>query len=143
MSAKDKSEELFANLRLNLENVRHTEGVIGYILRNSKSASVDINDPTKIIDYAMLSGESLETGDMASEIFQLGSINSVVIEGNDLKVLSLVIGDQRVSIFMDRKVDHNKICKELDSTKHSQKRNASSIQSNEENQEQNEVEIPL
>lgn len=143
MNARDKSEELYANLRFNLENIRDKEGVIGYILRNSKSASVDINDSTKIVDYAMLSGESLETGKMASEIFQLGSINSVVIEGNDLKVLSLVIGDQRVSIFMDRKVDHNRICKELDSTKHSQKQNTSSIQSNEENQEQNEVEIPL
>jgi len=143
MSAKDKSEELFANLRLNLESIRGKEGVIGYILRNSKSASVDINDPTKIIDYAMLSAESLETGEIASEIFELGSINSVVIEGNNVKVLSLVVGDQRLSVFMDRKVDHNKIFKELGPTKHNQRRNAIFNQSSEENQEQNEMEALL
>jgi len=141
MSTKGKSEELFTNLRFNLENIRNREGIIGYILRNSKSATVDINDPTKIIDYAMLSGESLDIGDEASEIFQLGSINSVVIEGNDFKILSLVIEDQRLSIFMDRKVDHNKICKELNLTKHSQKPNLSSIQSSEENQEQTGIEV--
>ena len=143
MTAKDKSEELFANLRFNLESIRSEEGVIGYISRNSKSASVDINDPTKIIEYAMLSAESLETGEVASEIFKLGSINSVVTEGNDVKVLSLVIGDQRLSIFMDRKVDHNKISKELDLTKHIQKRNENLDQSNEENQEQNKIEVQL
>jgi len=143
MSAKGNSEELYANMRFNLENIRNKEGIIGYILRNSKSASVDLNDPTKIIDYAMLSAELLETGEVASEIFKLGSINSVVTEGNDVKVLSLVIGDQRLSIFMDRKVDHNKISKELDLTKHIQKRNENLDQSNEENQEQNKIEVQL
>ena len=143
MTAKDKSEELLANTRFNLESIRNKEGVIGYILRNSKSASVDLNDPTKIIDYAMLSAESIETGEIASEIFRLGSINSVVTEGNDVKVLSLVIGDQRLSIFMDKKVNHGKISKELESTKHNQKRNVSLDQGDETGQEQNEVEVSL
>jgi len=121
MSIKDKPEES-ANLYFALENIRSKEGIIGYILRNSKSASVDLNDPDKIIDYAMLSTESLETGEIASEIFELGVISSVVVEGNDVKVLSLVIGDQRLSIFMAKEVDHNRMLKELDLTKHSQKR---------------------
>jgi len=143
MSTKNKSEELHANLRLNLENIRNREGVIGYILRNSKSASVDLNDPTKIIDYAILSSESFETAEIASQIFQLGSMSSIVVEGNDVKVLSLVIDDQRLSIFMDKKVDHNTISKELDSTKHNQRRNVSLDQNSQENQEQNEIEVPL
>ena len=121
MSIKDKPEES-ANLYFALENIRSKEGIIGYILRNSKSASVDLNDPDKIIDYAMLSTELLETGEIASEIFELGVISSVVVEGNDVKVLSLVIGDQRLSIFMAKEVDHNRMLKELDLTKHSQKR---------------------
>jgi len=122
MSIKDKPEES-ANLYFALENIRSKEGIIGYILRNSKSASVDLNDPDKIIDYAMLSTESLETGEIASEIFELGVISSVVVEGNGVKVLSLVIGDQRLSIFMAKEVDHNRMLKEFDLTKHSQKRN--------------------
>jgi len=140
MSTKNKSEELFTNLRFNLESIKNKEGVIGYILRNSKSASVDLNDPTKIIDYAILSAESLDTGEIASEIFQLGSINSVIIEGNEVKVLSLVIDDQRLSIFMDKKIDHNKITKELGLIKRDQKRSGNFTRSDDKKQEYIEVE---
>jgi len=142
MSAKRKPEEIYADLYSNLENIRAKEGVIGYILRNSKFASVNLNDPTKIIDYAILSTELLETGEVATKIFELGSMNSVVVEGNNVKVLSLVIDDQRIGIFMDKKVNHSKISKELDLTKLNQKRNASLNQNSQENQEQNETEVP-
>jgi len=134
MSAKDKPEEP-ANLRFALESIRSKEGIMGYILRNSKSASVDLSDPSKIIDYAMLSTESLETGEVAAEIFDVGLIGSVVVEGNDMKVLSLVIGDQRLSIFMAKEVDHNRILKELDLTKNAQKHNGRFNQDNEKNHE--------
>jgi len=133
MSVKDKPEEL-ANLRFILEGIRSKEGIIGYILRNSKSASVDLNDPAKIIDYAMLSAELLETGEVATEIFDVGLINCVVIEGNDVKALSLVMGDQRLSIFMSKEVDHNKILKELDLTRHTQRRNERFKQNNEKSE---------
>lgn len=143
MTSSDKPEEPYANIHFNLESVRNKEGIIGYILRDSKSAVVDINDSTKIIDYAMLSSETFDIGEVASETFELGSINSIIIEGNDIKILSLICGDQRLSIFMDKKVDHNKILKELDPTKQSQKRNMNINQNNEENQAKNEVEVPL
>ena len=141
MLTKDKSEEPYINLSLNLENVKDREGVIGYIIKNSKYASVEFNDPTKIIDYAMLSTESIETGELISEIFQIGSMNSVVVEGNDIKVLLLVIGDQRISIFMNRRVDQNKILRDLDLAKYSQRRK-SLDQSSEESQEPNDIKVP-
>lgn len=143
MTLKDKSEEPFANIRFNLENIKGKEGIVGYILRNSKFVSVNIDDSTKIMDYAMLSSESLETGEITSEIFELGSINSIIVEGNDVKVLSLVVGDQRLSVFMDKKVDHNKIAKELELTKHTQKRGENSNHSNDKNQEYNEAEASI
>lgn len=138
MGAKEKSEELAANIHFNLENIKDKEGILGYILRNSKFASVDLTDPTKIIDYAMLSSESLETSEVISELFQLGTINSIVLEGIDVKVLSLITADQRLSVFMDKKVDHNKISKDLGKNNH--KRNGRSNQDNEEN---NEIEDSL
>jgi len=48
------------NLRANLEEIKTYDGVVGYILRNSTSAAIDLKDPTKIIDYAILSS-SLRT----------------------------------------------------------------------------------
>ena len=59
-------------LRKNLEEIKNSEGVIGYILRNSTSAAIDLKDPSKIIDYAVLSSSALEASEELSELFNLG-----------------------------------------------------------------------
>ena len=113
MSMKSKSYEIVESLRLDLDKIKSDEGIIGYILRDAKSASIDIKDPSKIIDYAALSSTALESGESVSDVFGLGDIYSVVVEGKDVKVLSMSAGNSRVSIFMSRNVDHKKICKDL------------------------------
>jgi len=113
MSMKSKSYEIVESLRLDLDKIKSDEGIIGYILRDAKSASIDIKDPSKIIDYAALSSTALESGKSVSDVFGLGDIYSVVVEGKDVKVLSMSAGNSRVSIFMSRNVDHKKICKDL------------------------------
>ncbi|UCE16021.1 MAG: hypothetical protein JSV12_09280 [Candidatus Bathyarchaeota archaeon] len=109
----DRPEEKIENLHLNLENIKAREGIIGYILRNSKSASVDIKDASKIIDYAVLSSTVLDSGEYMTNTFELGKINNIVVEGKNVRLLSLTIGNHRVSVFMDKKVDHNAIYKNL------------------------------
>ena len=37
-------------LRANLEEIRNYDGVVGYILKNTNSASIDLKDPAKITD---------------------------------------------------------------------------------------------
>jgi len=110
---KTEAKEPLADLRTVLENIKAREGVIGYILRAETSASVDIKDPSKIIDYAVLSASALESVESLSEAFGLGKIYNIVVEGKDLKVLLLTVGEQRVSVFMEKGVDHDLICKEL------------------------------
>jgi predicted regulator of Ras-like GTPase activity (Roadblock/LC7/MglB family) len=66
---KEKSEKLHESL----EDIKTREGIIGYILRTSDAASIDVKDPTKIIDYAVLSSTALEVGEELSETFELGS----------------------------------------------------------------------
>lgn len=111
--AKDKPREKIENPHLNLENIKAKEGIIGYILRDPKSASVDIKDPSKIIDYAMLSSSVLDSGEQMMTTFELGEVNNIVVVGGDAKILSLRIGDHRISIFMTKNVDHNTIYKDL------------------------------
>ena len=101
------------DLRAMLDRIKVREGVVGYILRASTSASVDIKDPSKIIDYAVLSTSALEAAENMSEAFGLGKMGSVVVEGKDLKVLLLTIGEHRISVFMEKNVDHNALYKEL------------------------------
>lgn len=110
---KAEVKEQVADLRTVLDRIKAREGVIGYILRASTSAAVDIKDPTKIIDYAVLSTSALESAESLSETFGLGEISNIVVEGKDLKILLLTIGEHRISVFMEKNVDHNAIYKEM------------------------------
>jgi len=101
------------NLRANLEEINKYDGVIGYILRNSTSASIDLKDPTRIIDYAILSSSALEAGEELSKLFNLGEVKDVIISGNDTKVLSLTVGENRVSVFLEKDADFEKVLKKL------------------------------
>lgn len=108
----DEKTEI-ANLRTALEKIKSREGIIGYIVRDPTSAWVDIKDPSKIIDYAALSAEILESSETISDMLGLGKISNIVLEGKTLKVLSWSKGEQRLSIFMEKNVDHNAIFKEI------------------------------
>ena len=100
-------------IKQNIDRVKEKEGVIGYILRNSMSASIDLKDPTKIIDYAVLSSSALEASEELSNTFELGDVKYILIEGNDVKFISFVEDENRVSVFMEKNVDHKRIHKDL------------------------------
>lgn len=113
MPAKSEPREKIADLRSSLEDIKTRKGVIGYILRDPRSASVDINDPSKIIDYAILSSTMLDSGETLLKIFELGELENIILEGENVKVLAIIISDYRLSIFMNKDVDHNSIYKDL------------------------------
>jgi len=102
-----------ADLRSALESIKSKEGIIGYIIRGPTSASVDIKDPSKIIDYAALSAEAMESGENLSGTFDLGKIDNIVLEGKSVKILSLTRGEQQLSVFMEKNVDHNAVYEEI------------------------------
>jgi len=104
-----------SNLRASLEEIKTYEGVIGYILRNSTSAAIDLNDPTKIIDYAILSSSALDASEEFSGLFNLGDVRQIIVEGKDVKVLSFAVGENKISIFMEKNADREKILRKLHS----------------------------
>ncbi|MDH5755011.1 MAG: hypothetical protein OEY95_07425, partial [Candidatus Bathyarchaeota archaeon] len=93
--------------------IKDYNGVIGYILRNSTSAAIDLKDPTKIIDYAILSSSALDASEELSELFHLGEVKNIVVEGKNVKVLSLTIGENRISVFMEKNADSKKVLRKL------------------------------
>lgn len=103
------------DIRANLEEIKEYEGVIGYVLRNTKSAAINLKDPTRIVDYAILSSSALEASEELSELFNLGDVKNIVVEGKDVKVLSLTHGENKISIFMEKKADCEKVLKKLHS----------------------------
>ena len=101
------------DLRATLEKIKDRDGVIGYILRASTSASIDLKDPSKIIDYAVLSATVIESGENLTEAFELGKINSIILEGKEAKILSFSIGEQQLSVFMEKNVDPHSVYRDL------------------------------
>lgn len=113
---RSKSREITPErVRAILDEMKTNDGIVGYILRNTRAASIDLNDPTKLIDYAILSSSAKEAGHELSQTFDLGEIENVLIDGKNVKLLFLTVGENDISVFMERSVDHAKICKTLSS----------------------------
>ena len=113
MSEKTKSGENVEKLQEKLREIKGREGIVGYLLRGPDSASIDLKDPTKIVDYAVMSTIAFETGEDISALFEIGGVDTIVLEGEDAKLLSSTVNNHRLSIFMEKTVDHNRLCKEL------------------------------
>jgi len=102
-----------SNLRASLEEIKTYDDVIGYILRNATTAAIDLKDPTKIIDYAILSSSALDAAEELSKLFDLGKVKDIAVEGKDVKVLSLTVGENKISIFLEKDADYEKVLRKL------------------------------
>ena len=100
-------------VRAVLDEMKTDDGIVGYILRNTRAASVDLNNPTKLIEYAVLSSSAKDAVQEMSQTFDLGEIENVLIGGKNVTMLFKRVGENDVSVFMERSVDHAKICRTL------------------------------
>jgi predicted regulator of Ras-like GTPase activity (Roadblock/LC7/MglB family) len=48
-----------------------------------------------------------------SDLFDLGDVESILIEGKEIKSLCMVIGENKISIFMEKNADHADILKRV------------------------------
>jgi predicted regulator of Ras-like GTPase activity (Roadblock/LC7/MglB family) len=109
----DETENELEELQEKLQEIKDQEGIIGYILRGTKSASIDLKDPQKIIDYAVLSSTTFDSSTNMAEALQMGEPKKIVIESEETKLLSMNVNNHRLSIFMEKTVNHNKLYKNL------------------------------
>ncbi|MGD8546066.1 MAG: hypothetical protein PVH12_07820 [Candidatus Bathyarchaeota archaeon] len=112
---KNHSEDPIENgLRTNLEEIKTYEDVIGYILRNSTSATIDLKEPTKIIDYALLSSSVFDASEALIEEFQLGDLKNIIIEGKNAQMLSLIVNKNKTSVFMQKGANWKEILDKIE-----------------------------
>ena len=112
-SETDYIDDDVEELEEKLQEIKNQEGIIGYILRSSKSASIDLKDPTKMIDYALLSSTVFDVSQNMTEDLQMGEADTIVVESEETKILSMNIDNHRLSLFMEKHVNHDKLCKRL------------------------------
>jgi predicted regulator of Ras-like GTPase activity (Roadblock/LC7/MglB family) len=101
-------------LRENLEEIKNYDGVVGYILRNTTSASIDLKEPAKIIDYATLSSTAFDATEELSRLFEFGDVKDIIVDGKNLKMLSLAVEENKISVFMENNADVEKVLKKLE-----------------------------
>jgi predicted regulator of Ras-like GTPase activity (Roadblock/LC7/MglB family) len=103
----------FANLSASLAEIRKLKGVIGYILRSNTSAIIDINEQDKITEYAVLSSQMREYALEMTKQFRLGDKESLLVEGKNVKVLCMDLGENSIDVFMSKSTAHARIIKRI------------------------------
>jgi predicted regulator of Ras-like GTPase activity (Roadblock/LC7/MglB family) len=102
-----------SSLRNTLEEVKSQKGVIGYILRTPTSAAIDLKDPTKLTEYAILSSTVTDTTPHLADLFDLGEPKDIAVQGKDVKMLCLRVNDDKVSVFMENDANIERIIRKL------------------------------
>jgi predicted regulator of Ras-like GTPase activity (Roadblock/LC7/MglB family) len=109
----DEENSGFASLSASLTEIRKLKGVIGYILRSNTSAIIDLNEQDKIIEYAVLSTQMHDSSHEIAKQFNLGETESILVEGKNVKVLCMCIGENKISVFMEKSATHAWIIKRI------------------------------
>jgi hypothetical protein len=87
------------------QEIRKNDQVLGYILKSESKATVDLNEPAKIVEHAMLSSQAFESSETVAESFDLGEVGCAVLEGKTAKVLCLRLNENQVTVFLKKTAD--------------------------------------
>jgi predicted regulator of Ras-like GTPase activity (Roadblock/LC7/MglB family) len=101
-----EEKQVSQDLATRLSKMCEQPGVLGFILRDTTTATINLKEPEKIVDYALLTSQTLESSQEISQMFNLGDFESTLIEGKNMKTLCFVLDENRVNIFMEKDVDH-------------------------------------
>ena len=111
--ATSEEDQIFKDLNDKLAKIRKNKGVIGYIIRNASSATIDLKESEKIVEYAIFSSQVLDSSQEIANLFEKGDVENVLIEGNENKVLCMNIDKNKISIFMEKVADDTAIQKQI------------------------------
>ena len=103
-SSESESRE-YENFLSAVQDLRKNKDIEGYLLKGKTKATVDLNDSTKIIEYATLTSQALETAAKLSSSFNVGNIETILIEGKNIKTLCISKGQNELGIFMKKDID--------------------------------------
>jgi len=101
-----EESQVSSDLVKSLSKICKRKTVLGYIIRDASTATIDLKEPEKLVNYAMLTSQALESGQELSQLFPEGELKSTVVEGRDIKAVCLILGESRISVFMKKSVDY-------------------------------------
>ena len=113
LAATPEEDETYTDLGTKLAEIRKNKDVIGYILRSTTQATIDLKEPEKLVEYAIFSSQVLDSSQEILDLYELGDVKSVLIEGKESKALCMTINENKISIFMEKTADHTDILKKI------------------------------
>jgi predicted regulator of Ras-like GTPase activity (Roadblock/LC7/MglB family) len=113
IATNSSENQTFTDLTDKLAELRKQKGFMGYIIRNATSATIDLKDPERIVEYALFSSQLLDASQEISDLFKLADVENVVIEGAESKAICININGNKISIFIEKGTDHTDILKQL------------------------------
>jgi predicted regulator of Ras-like GTPase activity (Roadblock/LC7/MglB family) len=113
LSSTSEEDQAFTDLSNKLAEIRKDRGVIGYIIRNATSATIDLKEPEKIVEYAIFSSQVLDSTREMSDLFQLGNVENILVEGKENNALCMTINGNKISIFIEKDADYTDILKRI------------------------------
>ncbi len=106
-----REDSAYDQVLASAEEIRKNEDVLGYILRGEAKATVDLVEPAKIVDYAILSSQLFESAEIMAESLGLGKIQDALGVGKETKVVCMVLGENLLSIFVKKAAPHDWLLK--------------------------------
>ena len=113
ISANSEEDQTFTDLSSKLAEIRKDEGIIGYIIRNATLATIDLKEPEKLVEYAIFSSQMLDSSREISDLFELGNVETILVEGKEKNALSMTIDGNKISIFMEKDEDYTDVLKKI------------------------------
>ena len=113
LAVTSEEDQTYKDLTDKLAQIRKNKNVTGYILRNTTSATIDLEEPQKIVEYALFSSQVLDSSQEISDLYELGNTESILIEGKENKALCMTINGNKISIFMEKDADQTDILKKI------------------------------
>lgn len=113
LSADSEENQTFTDLSTKLAEIKKMKGVIGYIIRNENSATIDLKEPEKLAEYAIFSSQVLDSTLQISNLFELEDVKSILVEGEKNNALCMNIKGNKIGIFLEKDGDHSSILKKV------------------------------
>jgi predicted regulator of Ras-like GTPase activity (Roadblock/LC7/MglB family) len=113
ITSSDSEDLAFESLGASLAEIRKLKGVLGYIMRGNTSAVMDLAESDKITKYALLSYQLHDSSLEIAKLLNVSEIESALVEGKNLKVLLIKIGENKISVFMEKSANQSAIIKRV------------------------------
>jgi hypothetical protein len=95
-------DSVFKDLAASSAEIRKLKGVLGYILRNNRSAIVDFEEQEKISEFALLSTCIHDSSVEMVKPFNMSNFESVLVEGKDANVICFTLGENRLDVLIEK-----------------------------------------